>query len=968
MSASDDYTIESSTRYNIETFNELRISRIGEFYGYEDTNIDPAGIRRPNTSILVTNFQAVPTTSAPFTAKLYYVVDNDDEASATEITTLPFRLSDISNCRIRVVADNNEDGNVKMTFVFYSSILLTESFVVETNPSYITNAAYTKDYCAIQWNYTHINYAPTINSVNIDLSATSVEKIKTETDGITVASIIGRDALGYNEPNSLDTRGLALVGATYTDADGNSVPSVGVWQYKAAAAPSWSDVVFNETGKAYYFKEQSGYSLRFYPVDNKAVFARLSFRAWDSYSGAEGYQAALGSGGNAPTSTAVASVTIPIEKVNYRPILGKISYTPPSINEDVADVSNSGVVLGTAFFDDIGLAADTDPKRGIVVTGVNDNGNGTWQFYNGSVWTDINKTELNAIPSRPLHLAESTTTAIRFRPAKDKNGTASFTYSAWSQLNGLANYTYAALDGGLSYSEQSASGTLTINAVEDPPDFSGNNVNLLVRSYNQAVFPSTVTDGINVANTILPNYTIVDVDSSANEYGIVLTAFSISGDVTGVSFAPSDFRIGFNATATEWGETTTEIAMSSLTSGTGIYVNRASSFRIRTPATFVGRLIFTFYLWNERVLDGSIATKNRVVSFNYSSLTNKEHYSVSTASFRVFFSDINDPPVLVSPASLSLNTATGSARTQQEDTTAPMETTINQIIGRLTITDADSATKTIPIPGLAFYAVSVNAPDFAAKTPPVTDYGSWYVRKTGGLAVELTDLSRNRAYHVAGDNDGTTLFFKPAGDIYGTFTIKAFVWDRSNEDVVSVYSYADASNTSETSSYSVASVDLQVTVSPVNDQPELQPVSTVGTRINYPVIQMTTIPRTISNSVNVGELLRTLLDQIRPVVIDKDPLDTFGIVITSSNNYFDYSISEINGVPQWTTVRPFTHLRPTDTTRIRLRPIPTIPQTQILNILIWDMTNGIQNGTITTINNTTKSYSSVQTRIIAKAT
>jgi hypothetical protein len=978
MSATDDYTIESSTRYNIETSNELLVSRIGEFYGYEDTNIDPAGILLPNTSILVTNFQVVPTSSAPFTGKLFYVVDNDGEAIATQITTLPFRLSDISNCRIRIVADNNEDGYVKMTFLFYSSILATESFIVETNPSYISNSAYTKDYCAIQWNYTHINYAPTINtSVNIDISATSVEKIKTESDGITVASIIGRGVLGYAEPNSLDTRGLALVGASYLDGSGNNVPSVGIWQYKTSAASSWSDILFDQQGKAYYFKEESGYSLRFYPIDNKAVFARINFRAWDSYSGAEGYQAALASGGNAPTSSNIASLTIPIEKVNYKPILKNTSYTAPSIDEDLADVSNGGVVLNTAFFDAVGLDADTDPKRGIVVTGVNDNGNGSWQFYNGTVWTDISKAALNAIPSRPLHLAETTSgvsPAIRFRPAKDKNGTATFTYSAWSQLNGLDNYTYAALDGSMSYSDESAVATLTITAVEDPPDFSGNKLNLLVRSYNQGVLPADVSGGINVANTLLPNYTIVDVDSSANELGIVLTGFDISGDVSGVSFNAADFRMGFNATANEWAATNTEITLSSLVAGKGVYVNRSSWFRIRTPANFVGRLIFTFYLWNEKVLDSSITNKNRIVDFNYAALTNKEHYSVSSASFRVFFSDINDPPVLVSPNSINLNTATGSPRTQLEDTTAPIETTIIQIINRLTITDADSATKIIPVPGLALYDVAVNAPDFASKSPPVSNYGSWYIRKGDGSLVALTGLTRSNAYHVAG-NDGSQIFFSPADDIYGTFTIKALVWDRSNEEDVAVHSYADASNNTETSSYSVASLDLQLTVTPVNDQPSVQPANVIRNTIIYPTVEMTTVSRTISPMANMGDKLSTLLQRyITPYVIDKDPLDVFGIVIMTRNNYFDYSILEIGGVPQWIPVTTTNiHLRPNDNpltgqvTRIRVRPIPTLPQSQTINVLVWDMTNGITNGSITPINNSTKSYSTQTVRIRARA-
>jgi hypothetical protein len=92
------------------------------------------------------------------------------------------------------------------------------------------------------------------------------------------------------------------------------------------------------------------------------------------------------------------------------------------------------------------------------------------------------------------------------------------------------------------------------------------------------------------------------------------------------------------------------------------------------------------------------------------------------------------------------------------------------------------------------------------------------------------------------------------------------------------------------------------------------------------------------------------------------------------NTYFDYSILEIGGVPQWIPVTTTNiHLRPNDNpltgqvTRIRVRPIPTLPQSQTINVLVWDMTNGITNGSITPINNSTKSYSTQTVRIRVRA-
>ena len=967
MSATEDYTIEFSNPYDISSssISELSINQIGKYYGYQDPNDDPNGELLKLTSIVITSLQTISTGGAPsFGGDWYYVVDDTAGRIATQITTLPFRLSDLSNCSLRFVPTTNEDGYAKFTFLFYSSILVQPSFTVDTN-TFSSNTAYTSDYCAVQWNYRHRNYAPIINQVNIDLSSTSLEKIKTDVSGVTIASIIGNNSVNYRENNSLDTQGIVITGTRYEDSSKNEVSSVGFWQYKKSTDTIWTDILFSsQDTRQYFFKLSSGFSVRFYPVDNKSVNAILFFKAWDSSLGTEGRQSPLSSDGTNPTSAATATITVPVEKVNYAPILKNTTYTVPGILEDITDVSNNGVVLDNLFFDingGIGLDPSTDPGRGIVITGITDNNLGRWQFYNGSVWTDISKSAITANPSRPLHLLESKnglTPAIRFRPSKDMNGRATFSYNAWSGLNGLDNYSYATVDSSPSYSAESGTATITITPVEDSPDFSGNKLGILVRSYNQGYIPGNdeITNGIDVSNTILSRFTITDVDSSANEFSIVITGVSIISDVVGQSYSPSDFSIGFPASSIQW--ESSSINLSLLNGTNAIYLNRGTSFRILGPSTFVGKVDFTFYLWHEAKISNIIVNTRQLVSFTYSSLTNKEFYSLSTASFRVLYADINDPPVLVRPTTLNINSLKNAV--QNEDSNIVITPTITEIMGQLTITDADAATNvSIPVHGLAFYGTTVYAPDFSGKS--ITNYGSWYIEMANGSRVQLTGLDISNAYHVRPDS-GVKLLYVPAPNIYGLFKIYAYVWDRSNEADVPAFTYEPASNTTEISPYSVNSLEIQLTVSPANDAPVVNPIIRPSAPSYLPFIRLPNIIRGTMN--NMGSKLVDLISQISPYVIDGDPLDTFGIVLLTINTSWQYSIRDINGIPQWIPLTTKNvHLMPLDNsstgqiTRIRYTQF-NIPITNSIAFYVWDMTNNIVNGNTTPfINNNTRSYS-----------
>jgi hypothetical protein len=242
--------------------------------------------------------------------------------------------------------------------------------------------------------------------------------------------------------------------------------------------------------------------------------------------------------------------------------------------------------------------------------------------------------------------------------------------------------------------------------------------------------------------------------------------------------------------------------------------------------------------------------------------------------------------------------------------------------------------------------------------------GDWYYKATPTSAAVLIDAPTTaNAFHLIPSGTNNRLIFKPAANVYGTFTIKAYAWDRSNEDVVPDKTYATTDNTTDTSPYSANSVTFSLTVGTVNDRPGL-----IGVRSNTR-IRFTDINRNAFN--NSGDLLATLIEQIRPVVKDDDPLDNFGIAIVSATatsvGTWQYSIRDVAGIPQWApfpqlNVNMAIHLRPNNNTVTgeitRIRFVPrSLSSIQTMNYYIWDMSNSITNGTRTMVNLSSTAYS-----------
>ncbi|MGQ9826825.1 MAG: PKD domain-containing protein [Roseiflexus sp.] len=161
------------------------------------------------------------------------------------------------------------------------------------------------------------------------------------------------------------------------------------------------------------------------------------------------------------------TIYIVVTPINDAPMLNPASRTLPPIDEDVPDSNNQGTTVGALLN---GMVTDVDPDAlpaGVALVGAT--GNGTWQYsLDGAAWLDVGTVSITSA------LTLEPTARIRFRPAANFFGQASITYRAWDRSDGAANGQRGinpGNGGGTSaYSSATATATITVNPVNDPPE------------------------------------------------------------------------------------------------------------------------------------------------------------------------------------------------------------------------------------------------------------------------------------------------------------------------------------------------------------------------------------------------------------------------------------------------------------------------------------------------------------------
>lgn len=147
------------------------------------------------------------------------------------------------------------------------------------------------------------------------------------------------------------------------------------------------------------------------------------------------------------------------------PVITNPSVSLQGITEDILTTSNNGTLVSTLLS---GAATDVNGDAiGIAVVS-RDATNGTWQFFESGIWWNFDRT---AVASATQALLLPPNANIRFTPASNYNGSATFTFRAWDQRSGTAYSTgnTSANGGNTAYSSTTGTATIAVSSVNDAP-------------------------------------------------------------------------------------------------------------------------------------------------------------------------------------------------------------------------------------------------------------------------------------------------------------------------------------------------------------------------------------------------------------------------------------------------------------------------------------------------------------------
>ncbi|MCE9605186.1 MAG: tandem-95 repeat protein [Planctomycetia bacterium] len=513
-------------------------------------------------------------------------------------------------------------------------------------------------------------------------------------------------------------------------------------------------------------------------------------------------------------TSAADTRTITITAVNDAPILtGTNNLT--AINEDVTTGANTGTLVsalisGTNVTDPDGASV----AKGIAVTGTT-SANGTWEYRttNAGTWTAFG---VVSDAAARLLLADSEM-RVRFVPNANFNGviTPGLTFRAWDATTGTpGGVGVATLNGGTTaYSVDTASASITVNAVNDAPVLAGAN-----------------------------NLTAIDEDvTTAANTGTLVSAL-IAGqvsDIDGVGVAKGIAVTGATTTNGTWEFRTTDAgtwtAFGSVSDAAARLLLSDSEMRVR----FVPNLNYngtvtpglTFRAW-----DTTSGTAGGVGDASATGGTTA--YSTAAFSASVTVNPINDAPVL---------TGANSLTAINEDVTSAANTgTLVSALISGQVTDADG----------------VGVAKGIAVTGATTTNGSWEYRTTNaGTWTAFGALSDSTALLLLSDSE-MRVRFVPNLNFNGTVTpgLTFRAWDTTSGTAGNT---ADASTNGGTTAFSIATASASILVNSVNDAPV---VTTTGIATIYnenaaPVV----IDSGVSVSdVDVGATVSSATIKIRP--------------------------------------------------------------------------------------------------------
>ncbi|MDH5191905.1 MAG: DUF4347 domain-containing protein, partial [Gammaproteobacteria bacterium] len=411
---------------------------------------------------------------------------------------------------LRFVPDGNNSDSATITYRAWDQTSGAAGSKVDTSSNGGTTAFSTAEDTA-SITVTAVNDAPVLDNSGSP-TLTTITEDDTNNSGDLVSAIVGAT---ITDVDTGAVEGIAVTGLT----SGN-----GIWEYKIGAG-AWTAVgTVNATSSLLLAATDS---LRFVPDGNNSDSATITYRAWDTTSGAAGSKVDTSSnGGTTAFSTAEDTASITVTAVNDAPSF-TAGGTLAAVDEDTAAPAGATVtsLIGANFSD-----VDTgDSMAGIAITADASGADGTWQYStdSGSTWYDIGTVSTNSA------LLLNNTTLLRFVPASNYNGTpggltvyAVDDSSATTFTSGATKQTFDTTTDDAT-SKVSASGQTigtSINAVNDAP--------VLTPTGTQTLTTITEDDTANSGDLVsaIVGATITDVDTGAVE-GIAVTGLT-SGNGT----------------------------------------------------------------------------------------------------------------------------------------------------------------------------------------------------------------------------------------------------------------------------------------------------------------------------------------------------------------------------------------------------------------------------------------------------
>lgn len=669
-----------------------------------------------------------------------------------------------STTQVRYVPDGLNGETATFSFKAWDQTSGTAS--TNSTPSYASaspgggTTAYSSQSASTSMTVTSVNDAPTItNGSTVTLTGTDESTTSTST---TISSLL--TTASWNDVDSGTLKGIAVTGK-----GGN-----GTWQY-STDGNTWAN--FGTVSGTNALLLTSTSQVRYVPDGQNGETATFTFVAWDQSSGTAstnstpGYANPGSGGGTSAYSSQSATASISITSINNAPTLVNGSVvTLTGTNEDTTSSASSvNSILTSAGWSDV----DTSAQNGIAITGMT--GNGTWQFStDGNTWTAFGSvTATNA-------LLLTSGSQVRYVPDGQNSETSTFSFVAWDQTTGTAStnatprYANPGSGGGTSaFSNQSASTSMTITAVNDAPTIT-NSATVTLAGTDE----DTPSSGTSI-NSILTTANWADVDTGALK-GIAVTSKSGNGTWQ------------YSTDGVTW------TSFGSVSATNSLLLTSASQVRYLPDGQNGETANFTFIAWDQTSGSGSV---NGTPGYaNPGSGGGTSAFSSQSGSASITVSSLNDAPTISNGSNIIL--------TGTNENTTSTATTVNSILSSAGWGDVDTGA----LKGMAVTGKAEN--------------GAWQYSTDGTTWTNFGTVSSSNALLLTSTSQ---IRYVPDGQNGETATFSFVAWDQTSgtASTNATPRYANPGSGGGTTAYSSQSATASITISSANDAPAITNGATV---------------------------------------------------------------------------------------------------------------------------------------------